>query len=317
MRRRLALALLLIFAPAFAPPHAQQDPPPPPPTSQDPPQTPAPDENTISVDTGLVVVNVTITDAQQRYVPGLRLADFKLLEDNAPQKILSFSFDESPFAVVILLDTSGSMENKMSLARAACSQFVEGIRTGDTFAIYSFGGTKVRMLQDFTEVRDVPDTLWDLKAERETPLYDGIVKAGEALAKRPERRRAILVVSDGADTKSRATLDRALRKMMDAHAALYAVDLSDAAVYGALPRDNGAEVMKMMAARSGGRFFRTPGGGKLRDAFADTIAELRQQYTLTYESSNERYDGKWRAIEVRVARAQVNVRTRQGYYARK
>lgn len=312
MRRSLALVLLLFCAPLVALTRAQQQDPP-----QDPTKTPAPDDNTIAVDTTLVLVNVTVRDAQDRYVPGLRLADFKLLEDNTPQQILSFDFDEQPFSVVILLDTSGSMENKMSLARAACSQFVDGIRPGDTFAIYSFGGTKVRMLQDFTEVRDLPDTLWGLKAERETPLYDGIVKAAEALAKRPEKRRAILVISDGADTKSKATLDQAMRKTMAAHAALYAVDLTDKAVYGAMARDNGAEVMKMMTERSGGRFFATAGGGKLRDAFASTIAELRQQYTLTYESSNERYDGKWRAIEVRVARPQLNIRTRQGYYARK
>lgn len=310
--RCLLIFSLLVFTLALAATRAQhQDPP------QNPPPNPPAGENTISLDTTLVIVNVTVTDAQNRYVPGLRPDDFKIFEDRAPQKILSFSSDEKPFAVVILLDTSGSMENKMSLARAACSQFVDGIRTGDTFAIYSFGGTKVRMLQDFTEVRDVPDQIWGLKAEGETPLYDGIVKAAEALVNRPEKRRAMLVVSDGADTKSKATLDQAMRKTLTAQAAIYGVDMTDATVYGAPSRDNGAEAMKAMAERTGGRFFRTPGGGKLRDAFASTVDELRQQYTLTYQSTNERTDGKWRAIEVRVARPQLNIRTRQGYYALK
>lgn len=316
MRRRFVLALPLLLVIPFALSYAQQpQAPPPAPTSQDPP--PAPEDDTIKVDTDLVVVNVTITDLNNRYVSGLRREDFRLFENKAPQKIINFSFDESPFTVVILLDTSGSMENKLSLARAACSQFVNGIRTGDTFAIYSFGGTKVRMLQDFTEVRDLPDSIWGLKAERETPLYDGIVTAAEALAKRPEKRRAILVISDGADTKSKATLDQAMRKTLGAHAAFYAVDLSDNAVSGTPKLDNSAEVMKSLAERTGGRFFRTPGGGKLRDAFDATISELRQQYTLTYESSEERFDGKWRAIEVRVARPQLTIRSRQGYYARK
>ena len=68
---------------------------------------------------------------------------------------------------------------------------------------------------------------------------------------------------------------------------------------------------------SGGKFFPVAGGSKLRDAFASTIEELRHQYTLTYESSNERYDGRWRIIEVKLAKPQFNVRARQGYYARK
>jgi Ca-activated chloride channel homolog len=316
MRRSFVLLLLLFVLP-FASAQAQQpqDPPAPTPTTQDPP--PTSEDDTIKVDTDLVVVNVTITDLNNRYVSGLRRDDFRLFENKTQQKIVNFSFDESPFTVVILLDTSGSMENKLSLARAACSQFVNGIRTGDTFAIYSFGGTKVRMLQDFTEVRDLPDSIWGLKAERETPLYDGIVTAAEALAKRPEKRRAILVISDGADTKSKATLDQAMRKSLAAHAAFYAVDLSDNAVFGAPKLDNSAEVMKSLAERTGGRFFRTPGGSKLRDAFDATISELRQQYTLTYESSDARFNGKWRTIEVRVARPQLQIRSRQGYYARK
>ena len=109
----------------------------------------------------------------------------------------------------------------------------------------------------------------------------------------------------------------ATRKNLDANALIYAVDMSDRAVYKTERKDNGAEVMKMLATKTGGRFIATPGGAGLRDAFAGTVEELRRQYTLTYESTNEKLDGKWRAIEVRVARPGLNVRARQGYYARK
>jgi len=269
------------------------------------------------METNLIVVNVTVTDASDHYVSGLKAEDFKVLENTAQQRILSFSFDEMPFAAAILLDASASMGNKLSLARAACGNFVSGIRDGDVFAIYSFGGFKVKTLQDFTEVRDVPDSVWDMRADGETPLYDAIVKAADALSKRPERRRAILVVSDGADTKSKASLDEATRKATDANALIYAVDLSDRAVYKSERRDNGAEIMKTLATKTGGRFIGAPGGAQLREAFANTVEELRRQYTLTYESTNEKLDGKWRAIEVRVAKPGLNVRTRQGYYAQK
>lgn len=316
MRRRfpllplssLCLVVGLAFGSVFSPSGAQQ---------QDPQKPDNPEEDVISLDTNLVVLNVTITDNRERYVSGLKVDDFSIFEENSPQNIISFGYEETSFAAVILLDTSASMEKKLTLERAACANFVNGIREGDTFAIYSFGGAKIKKLQDFTEIREIPDAIWDLRAEGNTPLYDGIIRASESLAKRKERRRAILIVSDGADTQSKSTLEQTMRKVVGAHILIYAVDMSDATVYGATPRDNGVDVLKMMAARTGGRFFRTPGGNKLREAFANTVEELRRQYTLTYESSNDRQDGRWRSVEVRVARPKVNVRTRQGYYARK
>lgn len=312
MSRKFALLLLLIPVFALSPISArQQDPPP----KQDPKKQET--GEVMKFETNLVVLNVTITDGGERHIPGLKQDDFKIFEDKAPQKIIDFNATESPFSVAILLDTSLSMEKKLTLARSACAKFVEGLREGDNFAIYSFGGFKVKLQQEFTEIRDVPDSVWDLRVDGETPLYDAITTAAEALAQRPERRRAILVVSDGADTKSKATLDQALKKTLDAQASIYAVDLSDAAVYKTQPRDNGADIMKDMAAKTGGKFFAAAGGTKLRDAFQSTIDELRNQYTLTYESTNEKYDGKWRAVEVRVSKPLATVRTRQGYYARK
>jgi Ca-activated chloride channel family protein len=175
----------------------------------------------------------------------------------------------------------------------------------------------VKKQQDFTEVRDVPDSVWDLEAKDETPLYDAIVQSADDLSQRSERRRAILIASDGADTKSRASLDQAVKKAIAANAMIYAIDMTDSAVNRTNMRENGAEVLKSIAEKTGGRFFRSPGGAKLREAFANAVTELRNQYTLTYESSNDRLDGRWRAIEVRVARPQLNIRTKQGYYAKK
>jgi Ca-activated chloride channel family protein len=310
MHRRFTIALFLVLGLVLSPLNAQ-DP------EKKPDPAPAAAEDTISVETNLVVLNVTISDLKDRYVPDLKSADFRILEDGKQQEILSFSFEETPFAAAILLDASASMQHKLTLGRAACANFVEGIREGDTFAIYTFSGTKVKKLQDFTEVRDIPDSVWDLEAEGKTPLYDAISQAADDLSQRPERRRAILLASDGGDTQSRASLDQAIKKAIAANAMIYAIDMTDSTVYHTNLREQSAEVMKSMAQKTGGRFFRTPGGAKLREAFANAVTELRNQYTLTYESSNDRLDGRWRAIEVRVARPQLNIRTKQGYYARK
>jgi Ca-activated chloride channel family protein len=285
--------------------------------AQDPQKKSEPGEDVISMETNLIVVNATVTDALEKYVSGLKLEDFKILEDTAPQRILELTVEDAPFAAAILLDASGSMGNKLSLARAACGNFLSELRDGDMVAVYSFSGFKVKTLQDFSESREAPEAVWDMNARDETPLYDAIVKAADALAERPERRRAIIVISDGGDTKSKASIDEATRKTMEANALIYAVDMSDRAVFKSDRKDNGAEVMKMLAAKTGGRFIATPGGAQLRDAFAGTVEELRRQYTLTYDSTNEKRDGKWRAIEVRLGQPGLNVRARQGYYARK
>lgn len=288
-----------------------------PPEQKPPEQKPEDRPDVISLDTSLVVVNVTVTDARDRYVTGLKVEDFRLVEDRQAQRIVSFTASEMPFAAAIIVDISGSMEAKMSLARAACTRFVDGIREGDVFAIYTFGGTKVKMLQDFSEIRDVNDALWDTRADGMTPLYDAVVTAADALAARPERRRAILIVSDGADTQSRASFDGALRRIIDAEISVYAVDLSDAALMRGGLHSSGAEVLKAFAVKSGGRFFRSPGGRELRDAFTQTVEELRNQYTIAYESTNEKRDGKWRTIEVSLNRPGLGARARQGYYAAK
>jgi Ca-activated chloride channel family protein len=322
MRRGLVILLLsaflsTVFVPAPPKARAQEQNPQKPQEAQDPQKKSEPGEEVISMETNLIVVNATVTDALENYVSGLEVEDFKILEDGVSQRILSLTVDEAPFAAAILLDASGSMGHKLSLARAACGNFLSGLRDGDVVAVYSFSGFKVKTLQDFSESRDVPEAVWDMKARDDTPLYDAIVKAADALAERPERRRAIIVVSDGADTKSKASLDGAARKTLDANALIYAVDMSDRAVFRSERRDNGAEVLKSLAAKTGGRFIATPGGAQLREALAGTVEELRRQYTLTYESTNEKLDGKWRAIEVRVTRPGLNVRARQGYYARK
>lgn len=289
------------------------------PVGQDRPRPPASStETTLGITTNLVVVNVTVRDGAQRFVRSLTRNDFRIREDGTDQEILSFELAENPAAVAILLDASGSMENKLSLVRAACSLFVAGLNAGDNYSIFSFGDSKVRQLQKFTELRDIPDAVWDLQARGQTSLYDAIVTAAAALGARPERRRAMLIVSDGADTRSRASLDEATRRAVEAQIVVYGVDLSDSTVFGQRAGlESGAGILRSLTTRTGGRFFTSPGGGRLREAFAETIEELRHQYTLTYDSSNEKRDGRWRKIEVEVGRPKLELRTRPGYWAAK
>lgn len=273
------------------------------------------DDDTIRVDSSIVVLNATITDGTGKTVGGLKLKDFKVFENGVEQKIESFHAEETPFAAAILLDTSGSMEERVSLARSAAIQFLDGLRSEDVAGIYNFD-SKVTLVQDFSSSRDFADRIYDLKANGMTVLNDAVHEAAKALAKRPEKRKAILVLSDGADTMSKASADKALKEALAAGITIYTVDMSAIDTSGK-ERIQSQGALKNFAEKTGGRFVATPGGVALRDAFKQVVGELGNQYTVAYEPSNTVRDGKWRTIDLRVARPNLTIRTRKGYNAPK
>jgi Ca-activated chloride channel family protein len=190
-----------------------------------------------------------------------------------------------------------------------------GLRGEDYAEIYSFD-SKVHQVQEFSNQRDLRDSFFDLKADGTTVLNDAIYQAGADLSKRPEKRRAILVLSDGADTASRKNFDKALKAALSANATIYTVDMSPVDK-GPGVQNDGLAALKNFASKTGGTFVATPGGQGMRDAFKRICEELGQQYTLTYEPINTKKDGKWRSIEVRIARPHLTIRARKGYNAPK
>ena len=275
----------------------------------------AQDDEVISVDSSMVVMNATITGLDGKPILGLQQNQFKILEDGKEQEIVYFQAEETPFAAVILLDSSGSMEQRMTLARSAAIIFLDGLRTKDVAAIYNFD-SKVSLIQDFSNSRDIAEGVFNLKASGMTVLNDAIYHAAGELAKRAEKRRAIIVLSDGGDTKSGHTTDKALKAALGANALIYTIDMSAPDTSGN-QRVLNKGTLKNFAEKTGGRFVPTPGGQGLREAFKHIVGELSLQYTLGFHPVNLKHDGKWRALELRVARSSLIVRTRKGYNAPK
>ena len=273
------------------------------------------DDDVVRVESDLVILNVTVTDAQGRFVRKLRRADFKVFEDGQEQAIDSFSVEETPFAAAILLDTSASMERRISLARAAAIRFLEGLRGEDVTAVYNFNDAAERIL-DYSPGRDLPPQVYDLKTKGKTSLNDAIVMAAKDLAARPEKRRAIVLLSDGVDYGSRASSDKALNAALAAGASIYTVNMIEKTAQPALQMQAGA-TLKNFATKSGGRYVATPGGFELGAAFAGIVEELSNQYTLSYRPANRARDGRWREIDLKVSRADADARTRKGYRAPK
>lgn len=298
MKRSISIVLLLLIVLFQAiGVHAQSD-----------------DDEIIIVDSSIVVTNAAVTDASGKAVRALDQKSFRVLEDGVEQRIDSFHAEDTPFAAVILLDTSGSMEQRVTLARSAAIQFLDGIRAEDFVAIYKFD-SKVDVVQDFSNIGVLNDRVFDLRADGMTVLNDAVLKAAVALSKRPEKRRAIIVLSDGADNMSGASSDKALKAALSVNATIYTVDMSSIEARGRVTQNQG--VLKKYAEKTGGRFIATPGGIAMRDAFKRIVEELGQQYTIAYQPANTKKDGKWRAIEVLVSRPNLTIRTRKGYNAPK
>lgn len=271
------------------------------------------DDTVIAVESTMVVMNAAILDRNGSHVSGLKKAQFSIFEDGVEQEIDFFEAEETPFAAVILLDSSGSMEERVSLGRAAAIRFLDGLRMTDSAAIYRFD-SKVVLVQDFSNSRDVTEKIFDVKSYGMTVLNDAVYKAAKDLKTRPEKRRAIIVLSDGADTMSGRSADAALKAALAANAVIYTVDMSSPNTTGK-QRMEATGALKKFAEKSGGTFVATPGGIAMREAFEKIVAELGVQYTLGFSPSNLKKDGKWRALEMRVARPNLTIRTRKGYHA--
>ncbi|MEP6569252.1 MAG: VWA domain-containing protein [Acidobacteriota bacterium] len=274
------------------------------------------DSDVVRVNTELVVLNVIVTDRAGQYVPGLGLSDFTIFEDGkqVPVDVISsFSVHESPFASVVLLDTSGSMETRLSLARSAAIRFLDRLRDEDVAAVYRFD-SKVEQVQEFSGGRDLAPLVYGVKANGLTTLNDAIVEAAEALATRPEKRKAIVVLSDGLDTHSNASADKAIESALAVGASIYAVDMSASNGSSSRNQQSGA-VLRSFAEKSGGRFVATPGGPALREAFASIADELGHQYTIAFRPLNQKHDGKWHKLEVKTSRSDLEVRSRKAYRA--
>jgi len=272
------------------------------------------DDDVVRVDTELVVLNAPVVGQDGKFLRGLKAGDFHVFEDGVEQKIASFGAEETPFAAAILLDTSGSMESRLTLGRSAAIRFLDGLRDEDVAAVYNFD-VKVNQIQDYSPGRDLPAKAFGLKTKTMTALNDAVARAADDLAKREEKRRAIVVLSDGGENYSHVTSDKALDHAMRANATIFAVNMGDQE--GANRDLVGAGILKNFTEKSGGRYIDKPGGQTLRDSFGEIVEELGHQYTIAYRPTNRARDGKWRKTEIKLSRDGATVRTRKGYRAPK
>jgi VWFA-related protein len=332
---------------------AQQMPPSPGSKVSTPAATPPADEDeVIKIDTEVVNVLFTAQDRNRRLLTGLKQEDIRLLEDGQPQQIVEFSRRiDLPLSLAILIDTSASQERTLAEEKAAAISFVESVirPTKDEVAVISFTGestleqgmtnnmTRLRRAIDRVEfvppsgylgggvvtnggsVPGTPPLSGDNQAAAgSTAIWDALwVSAEEVLGPAPEKtRRAIILLTDGYNTYGRKKLDEAVQAVLKSEAVIYSIGIGDNFYSGV---DEG--VLKRISERTGGRAYFPRDESELREAFKQIQDEMRSQYLLAYEPSNQKRDGSYRKIEIQLSNQQmqrdkVKVTHRQGYFAK-
>lgn len=267
----------------------------------------------------LVSLNVTVTDGA-KYVTGLDQEDFDVYEDGVKQAVTFFSRVQQPIALAILLDTSNSMEEKLSTAQEAATGFVRRMRKDDSMEVIEFN-SQVRIPQPFTnDINALERAIRQTTVNGSTSLYNAIyvslkeLKTERARTAEEIRRQAIVVLSDGDDTSSLVEYDEVLNLAKRSETAIYAIGLRQAEI--GRPKFKEAEfVLRQLSQETGGRVFFPTAVAELPKIYEQISEELASQYSLAYSSKNPMRNGVWRRVEVRINKPGLTARARRGYFA--
>lgn len=271
--------------------------------------------------TDIVMLNVTVSDSEQHLVGGISREEFQVYEDGVLQELTTFSRDQQPIALSLLLDTSTSMDRKLVFAQEAAVGFARRLGKNDVAQIIDFD-SQVQIAQTFTGDRQaLEQAIRQTQAGGSTSLYNAVYTAIDELKRvraqsvNEIRRQAVVLLSDGEDTTSVIDYDQMLEQTKRSEAAVYAIGLKSKE--DPAPRGfNAADfVLRTLAQESGGRAFFVEDSSQLAAIYAQIADELANQYTLGYSSRNAKRDGAWRWINVKVRRPNVVARTKSGYFA--
>lgn len=269
-------------------------------------------------DVDLVLVPVSVTDYMNRPVMGLSRGDFALYEDGSRQQIRSFWSDDSPISVGVILDLSKSMSNKLDVAREALGKFFELGNPEDDYFVITFAD-RPEVLADATQsIGSIQARLADAVAGGHTALLDAIYLGEAKLRHARYKRRALLIISDGGDNRSRFTASELKSMVEEQDATLYAIGLFDR-VFKTPEEWAGKRLLTHLTEATGGRTVSLNNPKELPQAAAEISLEMRNQYVIGYRPSNVVRNGKWRKIKVRVnlpaKTAQMQVYSKSGYRA--
>ncbi len=268
----------------------------------------------------MVLIPAHVTTGDGASVTDLARENFHLSEDNVEQKITYFAKDDAPISIGVLLDTSGSMHNKMRRSSEAAATFFQTANPQDEFFLIEFND-RPKLTVPFT---NDPDELYRRVVHAHpfgrTSLLDAVHMASLQMKHARNSRKAILIVSDGGDNRSRFTPRQVQSDVLESDMQTYAIGIfePDATRKLTSEEQHGPDLLEELAEATGGRHYRVDDIDQLASVAARVSTDLRNQYLLGYTSTNAERDGKYRQVKVNVtANGAAKLRTyyRRGYYA--
>jgi Ca-activated chloride channel family protein len=253
----------------------------------------------------------------------LKQEEFNVTEDKVPQKIEFFSRDQVPVSLVFAIDTSGSMRPKLDTVVKASTNLVKASRRDDEMAVIEFKD-QPELLEEFTtDVNDVIDTLNGLVASRQTAMLDALYLAADYANKEGKnRRKAVLVVTDGLDNDSFYKFSEVVSHLREIDVQVYLIgfinDLdNDSGLFKKSPKEKAEGLLNKLAEETGGKAFYPRELSEVHAIAQQISTDLRTQYSIGYYPSNSAKDGTFRAVKVQVTSGnrRLIARSRNGYTA--
>ncbi len=282
-----------------------------------PPEDQLPGRPTLRVDTSLVLIPVTVSDPLNRPVTGLERENFRLTDDQVEQTITQFAMDDSPVAVGLVFDTSGSMGNKLDRSRMAAREFFRTSNPEDEFFLVEFD-SKPRLEVPLTQdVGTIEHQLTFSQSKGSTSLLDAIYLALHEMRRSKKNKKALLIISDGGDNNSRYTPTEVHNVVVESDVLIYAVGVFGGG-YGSPEEYSGPGLLSRIAEQTGGRMYEAS-AADLPDIARHISIDLRNRYILGYSPTNQVRDGHYHRVRVRVVAPRglppLRAHWRLGYYA--
>src|SRR5947209_11476524 len=272
---------------------------------------------------------ITVTDKKGQFVSGLSVSDFLILEDKVPQQIDSFTSEENnnlPLYVAVLMDTSPSTAGKLKFEQESAMNFIQTVvRPRKDRVLFATFDDQVTLRQDFTDRLELLDrAVYAIKKTGDkTALYDAIWQFCDQKMRSAQGRRALVIITDGIDTYSRADIHDAIDIAQRTETTIFAIS-TKAGLSGSVPGVEAGEIkdkpdkdLDRLCEETGGMAFFTGDMLSLERSFSKIAKELRSQYLITYRPTNDRYDGSYRRVDVKLSNGHENLklRTKRGYKA--
>ena len=272
---------------------------------------------TLSLDVQLVSLNVTVVDHRGRFVPGLTKEQFQIWEDKAPQEIQLFHDHDVPVSIGLVVDSSGSMRENRRAVNAAALAFVQSCKPEDEMFVVNFNEKVELGLPPEEPFSNNPEKLQSaltrLVVRGQTALYDAIWLGLEHLQQGRHDKKALVVISDGADNTSSHGFRETLISAQKSQAAIYSIG-----IYQADSEDRDPKSLRQISKATGGEAVFPESIEDVQAVCQHFARTIRSQYALGYSPSNTAKDGTYRTIRVAVSapgERKLEAKTREGYYA--